>query len=131
MSEEVKTCDCKEKCIKKLQEFVFIAGAVFVGTTLAILLSASLLRPKCPCPRAFMGPYPRMERPLPPPPPMARPDRPHWDRGYESYQYEGHYAGPNFRDPQGGPPPRMLKKHHKMLKHLKDRADRAPVPENK
>ncbi len=128
MTEEVKTCDCKEKCIKKLQEFAFIAGAVFVGVTLAILLSASLLRPKCPCPRGLMGPHPRMERPLPPPPPIARPDRAHWDRTYEVYQYEGHRFGPEYRDPQGGPPPRVVKKHHK---HMKDRVDKAPVPDKK
>lgn len=65
MTEEVKTCDCKEKCIEKLKEFAFIAGAVFVGATLAILLSANLLRPKCPCPGA-MGPYPGIERQMPP-----------------------------------------------------------------
>lgn len=30
MTEETKTCDCKEKCIKKLKEWAFIASAVFV-----------------------------------------------------------------------------------------------------
>ncbi len=66
MTEETKTCDCKEKAIAKLKEFGFIAGAVFVGATLAILLSAQILKPKCPCPRGMMMPPPRMERQLPP-----------------------------------------------------------------
>lgn len=63
MTEEIKKCDCKEKAIKKLKEFTFIAGAVFVGSTLAILLSANILKPKCHCPcpihqSGFMQPMP-------------------------------------------------------------------------
>ena len=65
---EIKTCDCKEKAIKKLQEFAFIAGAVFVGTTLSILLCANVLKPKCPmAPFGPMGPRPAIHRQLPPP----------------------------------------------------------------
>lgn len=48
MTDEVKTCDCKEKCCKKVKEFLFIAGAVFVGATLAILLCNAITRPKMP-----------------------------------------------------------------------------------
>ena len=47
MTDEIKTCDCKEKFLKKLADFAFTAGAVFVGALLAILLSASILKPKC------------------------------------------------------------------------------------
>ncbi|MBE7713515.1 MAG: hypothetical protein E7Z87_07215 [Cyanobacteria bacterium SIG26] len=65
MTEEVKTCDCKQKFIAKLKEFAFIAGAVFVGATLAILLSANILKPKYPC-KAPMMPPPKMERHIPP-----------------------------------------------------------------
>lgn len=72
MTEEVKKCDCKEKAIKKLKEFSFIAGAVFLGALLAILLAANILKPKCPPPgpNDMMGPRPRFERQLPPPPAM-------------------------------------------------------------
>jgi hypothetical protein len=66
MTDEIKTCDCKEKCVKKVKEFSFIAGAVFVGATLAILLSASILRPKQPpMPPQMMQPPIRMERTAP------------------------------------------------------------------
>ena len=65
MTKEVKNCDCKKKCIAKLQEFATIAGAVFVGATLAILLSANILKPKCPC-KAPMMPPPKFERHMPP-----------------------------------------------------------------
>lgn len=138
MSEEIKTCDCKRKCIEKLKEFTFIAGAVFVGGTLAILLSANLLKPKCPCPPGgMMRPYPAMERPLPPPPPVYRHgDFGHRDlRGHDDYGYRGHHKDVHrYRGPQGGPPPEF-KKHHrgdhaKFKKHFRgDRAEKAPVPE--
>ena len=65
MTEEVKTCDCKQKFMAKLKEFAMISGAVFVGATLAILLSANILKPKCPC-KGPMMPPPRMERHMPP-----------------------------------------------------------------
>lgn len=65
MTDEIKTCDCKEKFLKKLADFALTAGAVFVGATLAILLSASILRPKCPPP--MMMPHPGIHRQLPPP----------------------------------------------------------------
>lgn len=131
MSDEFKTCDCKEKCIEKIKEFTFIAGAVFVGATLAILLSASILRPKCPCPRMMMGPHPRMERPLPPPPhmmrdygweaqglrgPDARPHRMH----HCDFGYRGEHPQRFDRADRGDY--RMLKKHH--------RFDKPQVPED-
>lgn len=111
MTEETKTCDCKEKCNKKLKEWSFIASAVFVGALLAILLGANILRPKCPPTCPMMGVYgPRMERQLPPPP-MMHPE------GRGEHQ---------FRGPQGGPPPQFREhrgqkdlgrrfKHHKDL----------------
>lgn len=61
MTEETKTCDCKEKCIKKLKEWAFIASAVFVGALLAILLGANILRPKCPPTCPMMHPEGRGE----------------------------------------------------------------------
>ena len=64
IKEETK-CNCKEKVVAKLKEFTFIAGAVFVGGTLAILVSASLLKPKCPM--NPMGPRPGIHRQVPPP----------------------------------------------------------------
>ena len=64
MTDEIKTCNCKEKCLKTLGKFALNAGAVFVGATLAILLSASILKPNCPPP---MMPYPAFHRQLPPP----------------------------------------------------------------
>ncbi|MDE6138658.1 MAG: hypothetical protein K2F57_04230 [Candidatus Gastranaerophilales bacterium] len=65
MTDEIKKCDCKEKFLKKLEKFALTAGAVFVGATLAILLSASILKPKCPPP--MMMPYPGIHRQVPPP----------------------------------------------------------------
>lgn len=62
-TEEIK-CDYKEKVIAKLKEFAFIAGAVFVGGTLSILLSASILKPKCPM--GPMGPKAGIHRQVPP-----------------------------------------------------------------
>ena len=79
MTEEIKvTCDCKEKAIAKVKEFCFIAGAVFVGVTLSIILCANILKPKCPCPMGMRGQIPRIERHLPPPPMM----RHHGDFGH-------------------------------------------------
>lgn len=109
MTEETKTCNCKEKAIEKLKEFSFIAGAVFVGSTLAILLSAQILKPKCPCPQ--MQFQPRMERPLPPPPAI-----------YPGQGMPGNFHAPKwrhdrgFRGPQGGPqggPHPQARAHHR------------------
>lgn len=91
MTDEIKTCDCKERALKKLGEFCFIAGAVFIGVLLAILLSASILKPKCP-PPGMMGPYyPRIERQLPPPPMM----------------HHRHAAKDFYRGPRGAHPAQM------------------------
>ncbi len=115
MTEEIKTCDCKEKFLKKLSEFCFIAGAVFVGALLAILLSASILKPKCPpYPGGMFGPQPRMERPLPPPPMM------HHRYGMMNHHNVPPYYGPQDRigdrqDYRRGEHRRF--KHH--LKHQK------------
>lgn len=64
MSEEIKP----KKFVKLAGKFVFFTGAVFVGTTLAILLSASILKPKH-HPFPANGPV-GIERRLPPPPMM-------------------------------------------------------------
>lgn len=118
MTDEIKTCDCKEKAINKLKEFSFIAGAVFVGTTLAILLSANILKPKCPCPKGMMGPYPRMERPLPPPHPMMHPG------DYHRGEFRGYYDGPRFEDRREFRGKHWAKRHHD--RQLKDGK---PVPQ--
>lgn len=82
MTEEIKTtevanktCDCKERVIAKVKEFLLIAGAVFVGGTLSILLSANLLKPKYSM--GPMGPRAGIHRQLPPPPVMYG----HFNRG--------------------------------------------------
>lgn len=94
MTEEIKKCDCKEKAIKKAQEFVFIAGAVFVGATLAILLSANILKPKCHCPCPIHPPM--FAQPMPPAPMI--------NHGYRS-EFGG--PGEGFR-----PHNRMIKRQH-------------------
>lgn len=125
MTEEIKTCDCKEKAIKKLQEFAFISGAVFLGALLAILLSAAILRPKCPpYHRGMMGPYPRMERPLPPPPPMM------YDHGGPGREFRGPREGhrPHFKEHRGH---RYYKdfdrRHHEFDRRLPDKMPNKPV----
>lgn len=68
MTEEEKKCECKTcKCKEYAKKFLFISGAVFVGATLAILVSANILKPKCPPPMYMMGPRMGIERQLPPP----------------------------------------------------------------
>ena len=59
-NEEKKECKCCE-CREKLKEFLFKAAIVYVGTTLAILTAASILKPKCPC--AGFKNRPGIERP--------------------------------------------------------------------
>lgn len=67
-TEETKTCKCCERCEKiaeGVKEFAFKAGIVYVGVTLAILTSATLLKPK----HHHMPPCrPAIQRQLPPPP---------------------------------------------------------------
>ena len=92
MTDEIKTCDCKEKFLKKLADFAFTAGAVFVGALLAILLSASILKPKCPPP--MMMPYPGIHRQLPPPVMYG-----HFDRG--GYKHHRKCPCRQFRNHQG------------------------------
>ncbi len=136
MTEEIKTCDCKEKCVEKLKEFLFISGAVFVGGTLAILLSAAILKPKCPPgPMGGVMPLqPRIERQLPPPPPMMR-DRSANDierfRGPDPRMHNRHM---DYRGPQGEPP--EFSRHHRddrSYRHGKNlkkvRGANAPVSE--
>ncbi len=103
MTEETKKCDCKEKAIKKLKEFTFIAGAVFVGGTLAILLSANILKPKCNCP-APCPIHQGIMQPMPPAPMI--------NHGYRS-EFGG--PGEGFRAPE-----------HKMLRHHKKHREFRP-----
>ncbi|MBQ8459360.1 hypothetical protein IJ541_04575 [bacterium] len=63
-NEETKECKCCQ-CREKLKEFLFKAGIVYVGVTLAIITSANILKPKCPC--KLKRPYPGIERQLPSP----------------------------------------------------------------
>lgn len=98
MTDELKpTCNCKEKCLEKLKEFAFLTGAIFIGTTLAILLSAQILKPKCPY--KMLKPYPGIERRLPPPP-MMHGD---FDKGYRGYHKKfyhharKHHRGEHFK----------------------------------
>lgn len=123
MTDEVKTCDCKEKALKKLADFCFIAGAVFIGVLLAILLSVNILKPKCPpCPGGMYSVYPRMERPLPPPPP----------RMHHNYVNMEHYRGPHYGAPDiNGDRPgsrafenRRAKHHLKYQKNVIKEADK-------
>lgn len=115
MTEEVKTCDCKEKAIQKLKEFAFITGAVFLGALLAILLSANILKPKCPpCHKGMMGPYPGIERQLPPPGMMNHADRGHYGRDFRGPQAERR----QFREYQ----------NHKDMKGFNPKTDAARRP---
>ena len=97
MTDEIKNevkCDCKEKAIAKIKEFLFIAGAVFVGGTLSILVGANLVKPKCPM--GPMGPMPGIHRQVPPPMMMHR--------GFDRGMMRGH---------RGECPCRKFKKHHR------------------
>ena len=61
---ECKCCECREKLVKGLKEFAFKAAIVYVGVILAILTSATVLKPKhCPCAR--MKHHPAIERQMP------------------------------------------------------------------
>lgn len=68
IKEEKKSCCSCCACCEKVKEFIFKALIVYVGVTLAILTSASILKPKhgCPLKKCRMG----IERQLPPPPMM-------------------------------------------------------------
>lgn len=107
MTDEIKNevkCDCKEKAIAKIKEFLFIAGAVFVGCTLSIVVSANILKPKCPM--GLMGPRPGIHRQLPPPMMMHR----DFDKGMvRGYKGEHHY--------------RKFKKHHRHGEYKGDKGE--------
>lgn len=62
--EEKKVCNCGE-----LGRFFTLTAAIFLGVLLAILVSAALLRPQCPCSKGIppMGRI-GIERHMPPPP---------------------------------------------------------------
>lgn len=64
MTDEEKKCNCSE-----LGRFFTLVGAVFLGVLLAILVSAAILRPQCPCHKGIMPMGgPGIERQMPPPP---------------------------------------------------------------
>lgn len=94
--QETKQCDC----CKKAQEFFFIAGAVFLGTLLALLLAHALNKPQFPpCHRGMMGPHhPRMERQLPQQAFSRHGQRPNF-RG-QIPQQRGDFRGPRGMHPQ-------------------------------
>ncbi len=111
MSDEFK----QKKLVKLAGKFVFFTGAIFVGVTLAILLSASILRPKH---QPMYGPVPMgIERRLPPPPMPPH----HFDvqRHHEQLDRRGHHPRAH-RDFDVRPEVR-----HEV------NADRAPIPPQK
>ena len=73
MTDEEKKSECcgnESKCCKMIAKFFFKVGAVFLGTLLAILVAAALLKPPvppCPCGIGPKGPCPlqKMERQVP------------------------------------------------------------------
>lgn len=83
MSDEEKKCNCGSE----LGRFFTLVAAIFLGVLLAILVSAALLKPKCPCrgPMPF-PPRPMYERQIPP---MAG----HWGVKTHKMHYQG---APNF-----------------------------------
>jgi len=64
MTDEEKRTECK---CGELGRFFTLVAAIFLGVLLAILVSAALLKPKCPCrgPVPF-PPRPMYERQIPP-----------------------------------------------------------------
>ena len=61
--EEKKTCNCSE-----IGRFFTLVAAIFLGVLLAILVSAAILKPQCPCHKGIMPMgRPRIERHMPPP----------------------------------------------------------------
>ena len=96
MSDEEKKCNCGE-----LGRFFTLVAAIFLGVLLAILVSAALLKPKCPC----RGPMPFPPRPMYEQqiPPMHG----HWGVRHRELNYDGVKKfdkkglpnGHNFRPP--------------------------------
>ena len=63
MSDEEKKC----ACATELGKFFTLVAAIFLGVLLAILVSAALLRPKCPCAKSMpFPPRPMIEQQIPP-----------------------------------------------------------------
>ncbi len=65
MTDEQKT-ECKCECKEIAAKFLLLTTSIFVGTLLAIIFAALLLKPAvppCPCQKAWMHKMPpRMER---------------------------------------------------------------------
>lgn len=79
MSDEEKKC----ACASELGKFFTLVAAIFLGVLLAILVSAALLKPKCPC-RGSMPfqPRPMYERQIPP-------MHGHWGVKHHGMKYDG------------------------------------------
>ncbi len=63
--EQNKECNCKCECYKIAAKFLLLTTSVFVGTLLAIIFAAHLLKPAippCDCHRGMHKMPPRMER---------------------------------------------------------------------
>ena len=58
---KVEVCKCGE-----IGKFFTLVAAIFLGVLLAILVSAALLKPNCPCSKGFPKGGPMMERQIPP-----------------------------------------------------------------
>lgn len=79
MSDEEKKC----ACTTELGKFFTLVAAIFLGVLLAILVSAALLKPKCPCKGSMpFPPRPMMERQIPP---MGG----HWEARHPEMNYDG------------------------------------------
>lgn len=92
----------KDLSEKLLVKFLVKTSAVFIGTTLAILVSASILRPKCPCPMRKMPPG--IERPVPPMGPQAYKGD---FKPQHNMKFKGHgdfRKHPDFNNPPKHPP---------------------------
>ena len=91
MTDEEKKCECK--CCKKVKEFLFISGAVFVGAFLAIMLSSAVLKPKMPpCPMRMMPPV--IVQPMYQPPMMQE----QWKQKHHKFKkYHKNFKGEKWK----------------------------------
>lgn len=63
MTDEEKKCNCSE-----IGRFFTLTASIFLGVLLAILVSAAILRPQCPCHKGIMPiNRPGIEGHMPPP----------------------------------------------------------------
>ena len=76
-TEEIKTCNCSA-----LGKFFTQVVSVFLGALLAILVSAAVLKPQCPCHKGFHKNMPQMERQMP-----------QMEMGMHKKHFKGEYRG--------------------------------------